>query len=392
MRQFLWIILAGMFLNSVACKQRSESSSVLDRGDLHKPLEWDNAFGDRPDTADMTHVGRKFFAKLDCSLASDYPKMIPMPEVKPGNCLAKIEFFGENDFSYQIGNDPPTNGKYFLADSGFSVNTYVYFPSLWPKIHLIGFEYVYDTEDHPRRWAVTLTHDSSKWPVFQTEWSEAIVPISDQIRSDLKSQNTISAPPTSPGSRLAMLETLEAMDQIRNTWGLVYDLKQPKNGLTVKSTDDDGKVAIERPETCLSNNIAAVWSDITMHYYCQLMYRARSCFSAKITGAAREDIANASPEKKLSPPQAYDDCKDEKYFGWIHKNQERVFKYLMFTKADAFDSEDQQKVINAFYRINDPKNKDECSRKRPRRYIDPIDGTHCLPTKVTKNYPNGWHR
>jgi hypothetical protein len=123
---------------------------------------------------------------------------------------------------------------------------------------------------------------------------------------------------------------------------------------------------------------------------------ARSCFSSKILGKARPEVLYAQPEKQLPLPVAFEQCnKDtEKYFRWIGSTpeQEKAFKYLLFAKLDTFDNADQQTVINAFYRVKDPIKKAECLAKRPRRYQDPVDGTHCLSTKTTTLYKNGWHQ
>ena len=43
----------------------------------------------------------------------------------------------------------------------------------------------------------------------------------------------------------------------------------------------------------------------------------------------------------------------------------------------ALDSQAQQDIINAFWRLQNPGDPAECA-KRPVRAIDPQDGTHCL--------------
>jgi len=58
-----------------------------------------------------------------------------------------------------------------------------------------------------------------------------------------------------------------------------------------------------------------------------------------------------------------------------------MFRYMMDAPTFALSDEAQQQVINAFWRVGDPNNKAECA-KRPRRAIDPSDGTHCLPGKT----------
>ena len=44
--------------------------------------------------------------------------------------------------------------------------------------------------------------------------------------------------------------------------------------------------------------------------------------------------------------------------------------------------EQEQAVINAFYGVTNPADRNECLHKRPRRTEDPGDGTHCLVNKT----------
>ena len=46
----------------------------------------------------------------------------------------------------------------------------------------------------------------------------------------------------------------------------------------------------------------------------------------------------------------------------------------------ALDPQEQQDIINAFWRVKNPNDPAECA-KRPLRVIDPQDGTHCLVPK-----------
>lgn len=72
-------------------------------------------------------------------------------------------------------------------------------------------------------------------------------------------------------------------------------------------------------------------------------------------------------------------------FQWITASQERseLFRYMMDAPTFGFSMEDQQDVINAFWRVKNPADPQECLEKRPRRAIDPTDGSHC---KYEKTY------
>ena len=71
-------------------------------------------------------------------------------------------------------------------------------------------------------------------------------------------------------------------------------------------------------------------------------------------------------------------------FAWLNAATERaeLFRYMMDAPTFGLNNDDQQAVINAFWRVKNPADKDECIAKRPRRAIDPVDGTHCLADKV----------
>ncbi len=120
------------------------------------------------------------------------------------------------------------------------------------------------------------------------------------------------------------------------------------------------------------------WSDITIHYYCQ-MSLPRRCFTNALAG-------NSTGGRKLGRPEAYEGCAngqlaDAGDFRFVPGSQPLIFQYLMFAQTHAFDHEQEQAIINAFYGIDDPTNRSECNGKRPRRTEDPSDGTHCLVDK-----------
>lgn len=120
------------------------------------------------------------------------------------------------------------------------------------------------------------------------------------------------------------------------------------------------------------------WSDITVHYYCQ-MSLPRRCFTNALAG-------NSTGGRKLSRPDAYAGCAngqlaDAGDFRFVTSSQPLIFQYIMFAQTHAFDHEQEQAIINAFYGVRDPTSPTECNAKRPRRTEDPDDGTHCLVDK-----------
>jgi hypothetical protein len=66
----------------------------------------------------------------------------------------------------------------------------------------------------------------------------------------------------------------------------------------------------------------------------------------------------------------------------VTKTQPQIFQYVMFGQTHAFNHEQEQAIINAFYGVKNPADPKECRLKRPRRTEDPTDGTHCLVNKT----------
>ncbi|MCA2959908.1 MAG: hypothetical protein IOD12_06610 [Silvanigrellales bacterium] len=87
-----------------------------------------------------------------------------------------------------------------------------------------------------------------------------------------------------------------------------------------------------------------------------------------------------------SPPvSAYVPTEEERQaFSWLTASKDRaeLFRYMMDAPTFGFSDQDQQDVINAFWRVRNPADKAECNEKRPRRVIDAVDGTHCLAAKT----------
>jgi hypothetical protein len=131
---------------------------------------------------------------------------------------------------------------------------------------------------------------------------------------------------------------------------------------------------------CLKTGFAPTdWSDITIHYYCQ-MSKPRACYTYALSGKSTGGI-------KLSRPKAYQGCAAGKLpqaddFSFVTKTQPQIFQYVMFGQTNAFNHEQEQAIINAFYGVKDPADRNECRLKRPRRTEDPTDGTHCLVNKT----------
>jgi peptidoglycan hydrolase-like protein with peptidoglycan-binding domain len=131
---------------------------------------------------------------------------------------------------------------------------------------------------------------------------------------------------------------------------------------------------------CLKTGYAPThWSDLTLHYYCQ-MSQPRACYTYASSGKSTGGV-------KLPRTKAYQGCATGRLdksadFAWVVNNQALVFQFVMFGQTHAFNHEQEQAVINAFYGVNNPNDKNECRLKRPRRTEDPANGTHCLVNKT----------
>jgi hypothetical protein len=131
---------------------------------------------------------------------------------------------------------------------------------------------------------------------------------------------------------------------------------------------------------CLKTGYAPThWSDLTLHYYCQ-MSQPRACFTYATSGKSTGGV-------KLPRTRAYSGCATGRLdkaadFAWVVKNQPLEFQFVMYGQTHAFNHEQEQAVINAYYGVRNPSDKAECNLKRPRRTEDPNDGTHCLVSKT----------
>ena len=130
---------------------------------------------------------------------------------------------------------------------------------------------------------------------------------------------------------------------------------------------------------CLKTTFAPTnWSDISIHYYCQ-MSKPRACYTYALSGK--------STGVKLPRPKAYQGCAagvlpNGDDFSFVAKTQPQIFQYVMFGQTHAFNHEQEQAIINAFYGVKNPADRSECRLKRPLRTEDPTDGTHCLVNKT----------
>jgi peptidoglycan hydrolase-like protein with peptidoglycan-binding domain len=134
---------------------------------------------------------------------------------------------------------------------------------------------------------------------------------------------------------------------------------------------------------CLTTGYdSTFWSDITFHYYCQ-MSLPRKCYTYASAGKSKDGI-------KYPRPAAYQVCATGKlpespdFVAFVPKTQPQVFQYVMFGQTNAFNHEQEQAIINAFYGVKNPADPKECRLKRPLRTEDPTDGTHCLANKTMK--------
>lgn len=190
--------------------------------------------------------------------------------------------------------------------------------------------------------------------------------------------------PDAPAANLDLpgAAILAAMNSSADTYGSRRD-GQPKH------TDEGYKYLTG----CLKTGFAPThWSDITIHYYCQ-MSLPRACYTYGISGKATPGNV------KLARPVAYQDCGTgaawtlpsptsstnlSADFAFVLKTQPQIFQYVMFGQTNAFNHEQEQVIINAFYGVKNPADPKECNLKRPRRSEDPTDGTHCLANKTMK--------
>lgn len=125
---------------------------------------------------------------------------------------------------------------------------------------------------------------------------------------------------------------------------------------------------------CLKTGYAPTNSS-DIHYYCQ-MSKPRACYTFALSGKTTGGIA--LPRQKAYQGCAAGTLPQAADFSFVAKTQPQIFQYLMFGQTNAFNHEQEQAIINAFYGVKIPADRNECRLKRPRRTEDPTDGTHCL--------------
>jgi hypothetical protein len=198
---------------------------------------------------------------------------------------------------------------------------------------------------------------------------------------DVKVQSQPHTPVATPID-LASKSVLEGMEMIRRE----FHMRTPKGANHgANNTIDKGTI-----EACLGNS-AEQWSDILIHYYCQYG-SARGCYTGTIRGKAQLISINKNMDTpaKIAALQkirleTWNECEADTTdadWKWLVDNQGQVFQYIMNSQTFAFNDEQQQDVINKFYRINDANDKSKCNLKRPGRAIDPTGGTHCQSKKI----------
>jgi Putative peptidoglycan binding domain len=121
------------------------------------------------------------------------------------------------------------------------------------------------------------------------------------------------------------------------------------------------------------------WSDLAIHYFCQ-MAKPAACYSMALSGKNTSGVP-------LSRIHAYASCVKGELpgsaaFTWVAQYQPLQFQFVMFGQAHAFNHAQEQAVINTFYGVKHPNDYNECRQKRPRRAIDPTDGSHCQANKI----------
>jgi Putative peptidoglycan binding domain len=132
---------------------------------------------------------------------------------------------------------------------------------------------------------------------------------------------------------------------------------------------------------CLKTNYAPTnWPDIAIHYYCQ-MSKPRACYTYAVSGKS------TPPGVKYPRAAAFQGCaagrlSEAADFAFVAQTQPLVFQYVMLGQTHAFNHEQEQAIINAFYGVQNPADRRECAQKRPLRTEDPTDGTHCLVNKT----------
>jgi hypothetical protein len=140
----------------------------------------------------------------------------------------------------------------------------------------------------------------------------------------------------------------------------------------------------QQETSCLLSPFSTThWADLMYHYYCQLSLATRLCYSRALVGLS------ALIGWTYSRVDAYRGCAEgtlprAESFAWVVRNQPIAFQYVMHSQTNAFNHEQEQAVINAFYGIRNPADRRECRAKRPLRLEDPTDGTHCLVNKTMR--------
>jgi formylglycine-generating enzyme required for sulfatase activity len=157
-------------------------------------------------------------------------------------------------------------------------------------------------------------------------------------------------------------------------------------GLNPSSKKDLEKYQKDRVESCLANDVPR-WSDLTIHYYCQHGL-VRKCFTTQATSSASQ-FSDPEDHYRATFKHCENQAATDKEWQWLTSDADRVsvFKFVMFTNgrsafnktAEAFNQDDQDRVINKFYKVSDPKDKTECHKRPPRNKNQEPDPTdeHC---------------
>jgi|GEM_PF-6227827 len=245
----------------------------------------------------------------------------------------------------------------------------------------------------------------------------------DVFFAPLRYWNEVLIPAGRTPKPLAAATVLKALRDIRETYWLLTPTKDERskaNGLDRVAKYRHVVEIAGRESGCLSN-AALHWSDLQMHYYCALPGVIRACYRsmapsmltipsadgtfppiAENRRVALRRCLDAVPgplvDALVKQGELFQDELKAFYASqWVPVGQDKVnvFDAIMFAQTYAFDLEQEQAVINAFYAdflpdvmagksVDLSQDADACEKARPRRASekDLAPGGHCRANKV----------
>jgi|GEM_PF-2812539 len=168
----------------------------------------------------------------------------------------------------------------------------------WPKL---SFDEVVLPDLDDGDYEVTLDFPPSfpvgayaSFMLFVTRLGESIEKLDPAIKADFKARDAATGavvhdwpkadystsfnPPAR--ERIAMVAVASAMEELRDVMHVMSNRANPWTGIRTAPSDQN-VVDKDAVATCLGANEAPHWSDLTLHYYCQLN-DARSCYTGGI--------------------------------------------------------------------------------------------------------------